>query len=154
MGRNSFVLYTDYYEHISKLSNTQRGILLTAIYSFVMGDELPEMDPVTDMAFGFIRDNLARDGEKWEKTVERRKEAAKKAADARWMRTDANACERIPNACVNVNANDNVNDNVSVNVPTAGAVLGTKMVRSKNRFSNYEQNKYDLESLERILTNE
>lgn len=77
MKRDSFVLYTEYMEQVNLLSIEQRGILLTAIFSYVAGAELPEMDGITKMAFAFIRSRIDKDAEKYAKTIEKRKEAGK-----------------------------------------------------------------------------
>lgn len=76
--KNSFVLYSDYMEHIQLLSMEQRGNLLTAIMLYSMGQEPTQMDGMTNMAFSFIKAQIDRDNEKYEKTVEARREAGKK----------------------------------------------------------------------------
>ena len=75
--RDSFVLYTEYMAQIELLNMEQRGELLTAIMNHALGIASPELDAVTSMAFSFIRSRMDRDGEKYEKTVEARKEAGK-----------------------------------------------------------------------------
>lgn len=75
--RDSFVLYTEYMAQIELLNMEQRGKLLTAIMNHALGRASPELDAVTSMAFSFIRSRMDRDGEKYEKTVEARKEAGK-----------------------------------------------------------------------------
>ena len=75
--RESFVLYTSYMEHISLLNHEQRGILLTAIYSYIMESELPEMDGMTKMAFSFIKSQLDKDLKKYEEICRKRREAGK-----------------------------------------------------------------------------
>jgi hypothetical protein len=76
-NKNSFVLYADYWEHIQKLNNDERGILLTAIYRYILNCELPEMSGAVEMAFSFIRLQLERDNEKWENTRKERVEAGR-----------------------------------------------------------------------------
>lgn len=73
--RNSFVMYTAYKEHLQLLTREQRGDLLTAVLSYANGEELPPMDGITAMAFSFIRSDLDRDAEKYEKTCEARRQA-------------------------------------------------------------------------------
>ena len=99
--KNSFVMYTDYQEQLELLTMEQRGYLLTAIMAYVSGDQMPEMDGVTKMAFSFIRADIDRDNEKWKKTVEARKEAGHKGgvakqANATFARTKvANEAESV-----------------------------------------------------------
>ena len=47
LKRDSFVLYTEYMEQVNLLSIEQRGVLLTAIFSYAADAELPEMDGIT-----------------------------------------------------------------------------------------------------------
>lgn len=75
--KNSFVLYTDYLQQIELLNNEQRGVLLTAVMKYASGLEMPEMDGITMMAFSFIKSNMDKDNEKYERTVKARQEAGK-----------------------------------------------------------------------------
>ena len=79
--KNSFVLYTSYQTQMELLSMEQRGLLLTAIMAYSSGDELPEMDGMTAMAFSFIKADLDRAAEKYEKTCEARREAGRKGGN-------------------------------------------------------------------------
>lgn len=76
--KSSFVLYTEYIEQIEILSREQRGDLLTAIFYYAAGRELPDMDGMTKMAFSFIRSQLDKDSEKYKAIVEKRREAGAK----------------------------------------------------------------------------
>lgn len=76
--KNSFVLYTDYFEHFSLLSLEQQGLLINAIFKYQLGEELPEMDMGLKMAFSFIKAQLDRDNEKYENTCEERRKAGEK----------------------------------------------------------------------------
>lgn len=75
--KNSFVLYAEYAKHISILSMEQRGVLFTAIMAYSAGEELPEMDGMTQIAFSFIKEQLDRDKERYEATCKKRSEAGK-----------------------------------------------------------------------------
>lgn len=76
--KNSFLLYTEYAEHVELLSLEQRGQLFTAILCHAQGLSLPDMDGETRMAFSFIRSRMDRDSAEYEKKSEARKEAGKK----------------------------------------------------------------------------
>lgn len=78
MMKSSFVMYTEYAEQIELLSMEQRGLLFTAIMAYAAGNDMPEMDAVTAMAFSFIRSRMDADNEKYQKTCEARREAGKK----------------------------------------------------------------------------
>ena len=128
MDKSSFILYTDYIEQIEILTMEQRGILLTACMSYQIGKELPEMDPVTKMAFLFVSADMRRNNEKYERIVERRKEAGHKGgkqtqanrANATFAsnaikQNQANQASASDNDNENVNDNDNDNDNENDN---------------------------------------
>ena len=75
--KNSFVMYIDYLPQIELLTMEQRGILITAIMYYSSGRDLPEMDGITSMAFSFIKSQLDRDNDKYEKISQARKNAGK-----------------------------------------------------------------------------
>lgn len=75
--RDSFLMYTANMDQISLLTMEQRGVLFTAIMCYAAGRPLPDMDGMTQMAFCFIKAQLDRDNEKYQKTVEARREAGK-----------------------------------------------------------------------------
>lgn len=73
----SFVLYTEYLEHIALLTMEQRGLLFTAILTYVAGYDPPVMDGTTQMAFSFIRSRLDRDGAAYADKIKKRSAAGK-----------------------------------------------------------------------------
>ena len=75
--KDSFVLYTEYEEHLSLLTMEQRGVLITAIFCFQSNKALPKMDSSTYMAFSFIKKQLERDNAKYEEVYRKRQEAGK-----------------------------------------------------------------------------
>lgn len=119
--KNSFVLYTDYLQQIELLSNEQRGVLLTAVMKYAAGLEMPEMDGITMMAFSFIKYNMDKDNEKYERTVKARQEAGKSGGrpkangffENQTKAKKANGFFEKQNNPDNDNENDNVNDNVN-----------------------------------------
>lgn len=76
--KSSFVIYTTYAEQVELLDMEQRGVLFTALMAYAAHNELPDMDGMTKMAFSFIRSQIDRDTEKYQKTIESRREAGKK----------------------------------------------------------------------------
>ena len=128
-AKNSFVLYTNYINQIELLNIEQRGVLFTAIMYYSSGVELPKMDAVTAMAFSFIKAQLDKDSEKYNKTVESRREAGKKGgrppkeeknSDNSENQTKAKKAngfsENQTKAKKPDNDNEYVNDNVNENV--------------------------------------
>lgn len=113
--KNSFVLYTDYLEQIKLLDMEQRGILITNIFLYQIGEQIEEMDGMTMMAFAFIKSQIDRDNDKYEETIKKRKEAGaiggkQKVAN---LASAKSAKQKVANLADNVN--DNVNVNVNVN---------------------------------------
>lgn len=81
--KNSFVLYNDYRKHITLLSDTDKGKLLDAIFSYADGEEV-ELDGSVGMAFSFIKAQMDRDAAKWEEERQARSEAGKRGMATRW----------------------------------------------------------------------
>lgn len=88
MDKKSFVLYTDYDQHLQLLTMEERGMLLTALMHHAKGIAPPDMTPITQMAYSFISAQIDRDRRKWEKEQGKRAAAAKAAANARWDNKD------------------------------------------------------------------
>lgn len=75
MVRNSFVLYTDYYEHLEDLTDEEIGQLTRHIFQYAMGNEVAIDNRVVKMTFSFIRQQMDKDAEKYETTCQKRAEA-------------------------------------------------------------------------------
>lgn len=88
MDKKSFVLYTDYDQHLQLLTMEERGMLLTALMHHAKGIAPPDMTPITQMAYSFISAQIDRDRRKWEQEQGKRAAAAKAAANARWDNKD------------------------------------------------------------------
>lgn len=76
--KNSFILYTEYSKHIGLLDMEQRGVLFTAIMNYEIGEPLPEMEGMVEMAFSFIKEQLDRDEKSYQDKLQKRSEAGKK----------------------------------------------------------------------------
>lgn len=123
--RKSFILYTEYAEHLEKLSMEERGLLITAVFNHVREEKLPDMGGAVEMAFSFIRSALDRNDKKYRETVEKRRAAGRKGGLARAAKQEqtnqANAvfakqtqANQADNVRENVIVNENVNDRVNV----------------------------------------
>ena len=75
--KDSFILYTSYMTQLELLTMEQRGALLTAIMAYASGADLPEMDGAAAMAFAFIKADMDRNAERYDKVIEARREAGK-----------------------------------------------------------------------------
>lgn len=112
--KNSFLIYYEYEEQLSTLSDEQLGVLLRAIFKYEKYNEVPKLDGVLQLAFMFIKGNLDRDREKYDKRCE---------TSANNGKLGGRPPSKKPNLKPNENLkkpkkadNDNVNDNVNVNV--------------------------------------
>src|SRR5699024_9840406 len=66
MDKNSFLIYIDYEEQFSLLTDEQLGQLIRAIMKYEKTSEIPKLDGMLKMAFSFIKTQLDRDREKYE----------------------------------------------------------------------------------------
>ncbi len=74
MDKNSFLIYLDYEEQFNLLNNEEIGILMRAIIKYEKTREIPQLEGMVKMAFSFIRTQLDRDREKYNKKCEKNKE--------------------------------------------------------------------------------
>ena len=119
MDKNSFILYTDYYEQLELLSMEQRGVLLTACMMFQLGRDLPEMDDFTKMAYLFISADMRRNNKKYEGIIEERKKAGRKGGFQKQANlanlANAKFAKQNKQSLANLADNDNENDNGNEN---------------------------------------
>lgn len=91
MEKDSFLMYKTWWEQIQFLSDEQAGVLLKAIFASQWGMELPQMDSATQICLMFIKQQMSIDASKYDAVCEKRKEAGRKGAAARWMANAKNA---------------------------------------------------------------
>ena len=152
MSRDSFVVFASYMKSFSKLNMEQRGLLITAMMNYQMGQELPEMDALTDMAFSFIKDDMDFNNQKYDEMCERNKNNGKKGG-----RPKASGFSENPKNPDGFSENpqkptktlyeyesdyeseseskDNMSDQVSEIVDYLNAKLGTRYKKSKSTTS-------------------
>ena len=70
MARTYFQVYFSYEEPLKSLSYEQIGRLFMAMFQYEKTKEKPELDPVSDMAFCFIRSQMERDQQAYEEKCE------------------------------------------------------------------------------------
>jgi hypothetical protein len=63
--KKSFLLYTDYRQHLELLSDAERGKLLIALFDYAENSSVPELDGIVKMAFSFIKAQMDRDNKKY-----------------------------------------------------------------------------------------
>ena len=99
--KTSFILYTEYLQHMQLLTMEQRGVLFTAIIAYEGDAEMPEMDAVVQMAFSFIKARLARDEEKYTEVSKKRSEARRSADKAKSAEQTASKTDKAEQAASN-----------------------------------------------------
>lgn len=88
--RDSFILFTSYAETVDYMTDVSAGRLFKMILNYERGEDPcndMEQGPETDeayIAFTFIKRQLDSMNEKYEKAVEKQREAGKKGAEKRW----------------------------------------------------------------------
>lgn len=75
--RDSFVMYTEYMDVLESLTAEQAGLLIRAMVRYARDEEPDLSDPVVSAVFLTVKPRMDRDRQKWEETVEKRREAGK-----------------------------------------------------------------------------
>ena len=123
--KHGFILYTDYFEKLSNLSDEELGLLIRTIFQYELDPkkESPVItNPIISMAFAFIKSNLDRDREKYTIRCEKNKNNAKK----RWKELNA-----IASIGKNRNAKNADNDTDN---DTDNNINNIKKKKRKNNF--------------------
>ena len=112
-GKKSFILYCDIIHTFDYLTDEQKGKVFDWILRYV-NDLKPEpLDGLLQAVIEPIKRQLKRDLKEYENKIEKRKEAGKKGAEARWQKI-ANDSKRIkPIAKMAVTDTDTVTDTVT-----------------------------------------
>lgn len=134
--KKSFIFYYDWWDIFEPLSDEQKGVLISKIFSYVKEGEETDIDDLAlKISFNVIRNTINRDVEKYEKICIERTKNAKKGALKRWgndenetnneiaekekskvnMPNAAKCYQMVPNDTDNDNDNDNDTDNVNDN---------------------------------------
>ena len=106
MAKDSFVLKTDYDDRLNDLTDEEIGKLIRAIFKYEKFQEEPKLDRLLMNIFNFIKVDLDKNREKYEKKCKRNKEAVEK----RWNEKDTNEYERIKKIQTYTNDTDNDNE--------------------------------------------
>jgi len=112
-------MYADWTHSIKHLTDEQAGQVLKHLLAYV-NDENPQTnDPIINITFEPIKQQLKRDLDKWDKIRAKRSDAGRKSAEKRAEQKAANSTsvESVKQTATNstVTVNDNVNVNVTVN---------------------------------------
>ena len=131
--RNSFVLYTDIGRQMGRLTDSEAGSVIKAVFAYVETGALPEkLRPKADLVFSFIQERLDRDGEKYEQIRARRAEAGRKgglASRSKAIANPANAMQKPASKAVS--ESESVSESVSVS--ESGSESGSVSVSGSGR---------------------
>lgn len=113
--KNSFVLYTEFYEVMKDLTDAQIGKLHRAIYIYQLEGKVIDLDPALAMAFKFVKVQLDKNQLKWEEQKNKRSDAGKKHKGNQYTKMEQ--MEQVfQNGTNGTNGTDNVNVDVNVDV--------------------------------------
>jgi hypothetical protein len=109
MKRDGIIIYIQQYEAIKDLSQSDKGLLLDAIFHYhITGEVMQELPPMVLMAFTFIRTSLDSNTRKYEAIVERNRKNGKKGGRPRNPNNPNNPSEpKKPTGIKKTQANPN-----------------------------------------------
>ena len=127
MKPKSFLLYFDYRKHLNLITDSQDfRLLIESIFDYMEYDKLPtKLSSTAQMAFSFIKSNLDRDIEKYNRICERNKKNSKNAG-----RPKENNNPENPVDCLEIQNNPvggNTNTNTKTNIKNKTEILNTNM---------------------------
>ena len=121
--RDSFVVYTEYADIISELSDAQAGMLFKAIMQSQIDNEPDIDDLAVRLVYMTIKKQIDKCHENYDKTKKARSEAGKEAMKRRWNKeqqissgSDVITDDNKNNKAITDDNKNNNNDNVNVNV--------------------------------------
>jgi hypothetical protein len=108
--KKSFILYSDAIHTVEKLSDADAGQLFKHLLRYVNDQNPTTENPLVEIAFEPIKQQLKRDLVKFEDVKVKRSEAGKAGANKRWqmLSNDSKGNQTIAKIAVNDNDNDNV----------------------------------------------
>jgi hypothetical protein len=152
--KKSFILYSDAIHTVEKLSDTDAGQLFKHLLRYVNDQNPTTENPLVEIAFEPIKQQLKRDLVKFEDVKVKRSEAGKAGATKRWQEI-ANANKGIQTiANIAVNDNDNVNV-ISKDIYRSFAHLSITNADVEKLLDKYSINEIDevLDSIENFKGN-
>jgi len=119
MEKNSFILYTSYFDILSDLSNEQMGEIFRAILEYKTTKKQPVVSVDLKVVFKFIKNQLDLDEEKYNEKILKQSNNGKKGGAPKGnqnARKQPKTTQNKHNDNDNVNDNENDNDNDNDNV--------------------------------------
>lgn len=111
-GKKSFIIYIDKLKTATdSLSDEELGQLFRAICAYHCGETYEPSSPLASLTFKFFLSSFRESEEKYERIVERRREAGRKGNEKRWGKNIANAADESQSVA---NIADTVTNTVNV----------------------------------------
>lgn len=113
MEKRSFLMYLEYEDQLSDLTDEELGQLMRAIFKYERDGMEPKFNGLLKMAFSFIKGNLNRDKQKYDKRCETSAINGKKGGRPSTKKPNSKPNEKPkkPKKADNDNDNDNEIDN-------------------------------------------
>ena len=119
-AKKSFILYNDFSDTLTHLSDKEAGIVFKAIYHYQNFGKLPDMDRTMKLVMQPIVSQFKRDEEKYSQTCEKRSAAGRKGGVAKQAnaRRAKQTKQKVANLADSESESDSVNDNENdINTP-------------------------------------
>ena len=124
MQNNTFIFNIEWYTVLLEYPAEVRFEVYEAIMRYAASGTLPELKPLAKMAFSFIKKEMDYNRRQYEETVEKRREAGRRSAEAKANArqqsqqvstnpTLVNDVQQIQQKATSPTHNDNANDNVN-----------------------------------------
>ena len=145
MAKDSFVMYTKYEEQISLLTDAQAGVLLRAMLKYQSGQDLPQMDGMTQMAFSFIKAKMDEENQKNQLLSNARKLAGEKGGRPPKSLTNKGNKAKKPIAFEVIENNENdTKNNCDENQKNQAVILETNCFLRETTSPNKERSKENI----------
>ena len=143
-GKGTFILRCDFYPQVQLLSREQRGDLLTALFAYTSGEDMPSLDGITSMCFEFIRASIDSYSERYDAKCQQNRENGKRGG--RPKKADAETVNQSETYKPIVNEDNrmesekterfNGNTNETENVGEKENRLGTEKTKRFEKYPN------------------
>lgn len=146
-AKDSFILYTDYKQHIELLTDEEAGQLFRALFEFVEAGTVPPFTGQLKMCFSFISAQIRRDKEKYIDICNKRAEAGRiggkqkqaNLANANFDKQKQANLTDNDTANVHVTDNDTVINNICELLNTGKYIAGNKGRLKPGGFYGYDE---------------
>src|SRR3990167_3767359 len=145
-NKKSVLLYCDIIHTVEKLDDQTAGQLFKHYLRYINDQNPVAENPIVDILFEQIKQQLKRDLRKWDLIKEKRSDAGKISAEKRKQQTSTKSTHVESVQQTSTKSTVNVNDNVTVNVNVKDKVKDILLKKeSKSINKNIGSRKIDFE---------